>query len=351
MTEKAPVRRGFLIGEDMANTVIIDGNSIAHASHNSPKLTVGSFETQAIFGMLKTLRAMKRDYPGWNFIVLWDGRAEWRFDLLPEYKGNRVAKNDIEEKDKAAFKAQSPFIRKALSLLGVRQLLVATAEADDMAGILSQRLSASGNLVVLMSGDKDWIQLVNPRVKWFDPIRNREVTEANFFEFTGYRDPQAFIDGKALTGDSSDNISGVGGIGEMGAPEFVAEFGSVQSFFDLCDSGKHVPKLKARQRLLGTCPLNKDEWIAKFEHDVSSTVPKEKQFKKYVDSWPGQGRLLFPRNRRLMNLLDAPKPSNDDVTVIPAKHDKDRFRILCEKLAFASILREFDAFTKTFEGA
>ena len=299
----------------MKNTLIVDGNSLAHANHNGTRLTVGTMEVQAIYGMLRSIAALKGAYPGWDMIVLWDGRAQWRFDLHPEYKGNREAKDAKQEAHKAAFKAQSPFIRKALSLLGVKQLLVESAEADDVAGYLSKRLSAAGAYVVLVSGDKDWIQLVNPKVIWFDPIRDRKVSEANFFEFTGYRSPQAFIDGKALTGDTSDNIPGVGGIGEKGAPVFLAEFGSVEAFFKAVDSGTFKPKKKAHQNLASP-----------------------------------EGRDAFRRNRQLMNLLDVPKPPSDHVTVMKSQLDPNGFKVLCEKLAFRSFLREFDEFIGRFQG-
>jgi len=318
----------------MANTIIIDGNSIGHANHNGTVLTAGGMEVQAIFG---------EKLPEWKQLVLWDGKAHWRFEACPEYKGTRVAKDDKEAAHKASYKAQSPFIRKALQLLGVRQMLASSAEADDMAGLISKRLSVAGNKVLLVTGDKDWIQLVNENAQWFDPIRDRRVTCDNFFEFTGYRTPEQFVDGKALMGDGSDNISPVGGIGEKGAPVFVAEFGSVKAFFEQVDSGVFVPKKKAHIRLCGS--ISWEDWEKKYEGDRAD----EKAVSKHMDKWPGDGRLVFERNRKIMNLLDVPTPPKEDVTVIPATFDKEKFRVLCERLAFASILRDLDSFVAPFE--
>lgn len=297
----------------MADILIVDGNSIGHANHNATKLSVGGMETQAIFGFCKSLQKMRQAYSGYEIVVLWDGKAQWRKDICPEYKENRKATDEKQAASKESYKKQSPFIRKAIQLLGIRQMLVTTAEADDMAGLMVKKLHGS-NRIVLVTGDKDWLQLVRPGVTWFDPIRDRTVNMSNFFEFTGYKTPEQFVDGKALMGDTSDNISGVGGIGEKGAPEFVAEFGSVQGFFDQVDGGTFIPKKKAHQRLA-----------------------------------TAEGRAVFQRNRKVMNLLDVPNPPKEDVSVIAPTFNSEAFKQLCEKLAFASILREFELFTNLFK--
>lgn len=298
----------------MSGNLIVDGNSIGHANHNATKLTVGEMETQAIFGVVKSVHALAKNHPEWNMVVLWDGKAQWRKEICPEYKENRKATDEKQAAHKESYKKQSPFVRKALQLMGVRQMLVTSAEADDMAGLMTKKLAKAGQRVKLITGDKDWLQMVQSGVVWFDPIRDRECNMSNFFEFTGYRTPEQFLDGKALMGDSSDNISGVGGIGEKGAPEFIAEFGSVAEFYRQVESGIFVPKKKAHIRLASP-----------------------------------EGRAVFERNRKVMNLLDVPTPPKEDVSVIAPTYNRDAFRALCEKLAFHSILREFDAFLEPFE--
>lgn len=327
----------------MCGTLIIDGNSIGHANHNATKLTVGDLETQAIFGVVKSIHALMQRHPGWNPLMLWDGRAQWRFDLYPEYKGNREATDAKQQAHKDSYKKQVPFIRKALQLMGVRQMLVESAEADDMGGLMTKKLADRGIPVKLVTGDKDWLQLVRRGVTWFDPIRDRACNLTNFFEFTGYKTPEAFLDGKALMGDGSDHIGGVGGIGEKGAPEFLAEFGSVAAFYEQVDSGLFVPKKKAHVRLCGSIPL------AKWEEGYDGDPSDEKAKAKYMDKWPGEGRVIFQRNRKLMNLLDVPIPRSEDVVVIAPTPDRERFRTLCEKLAFHSILRDIDAFLEPFK--
>lgn len=291
--------------------LIIDGNSVCHAAHNSTKLTVGSMQTQAIFGMLKSMRVLSEKFPMLSSLVLWDGEAKWRKEIYPEYKANRKAKDEKQLAHKEAYKAQSPFVRKALSLIGVPQMFATTREADDMAGLFIDLLD--GQQIVLVSGDQDWLQLVRPGVTWFDPIRDNAVNVGSFTEFTGYFSPEEFLQGKALRGDTSDNIAGVGGIGEKGAPEFLAQFKTVENFFRMCDNGEFVPKKVAHKNLASP-----------------------------------EGRAAFARNMRLMDLRNVPSPKKEDIVAIPGGYNEDGFRALCEKLAFRSILLDFDGFLRPF---
>lgn len=329
----------------MSSTLLIDGNAIGHANHHATKLTVGALQVQAIFGTLWSVKSLMQKYSGWTPLILWDGHCQWRRDIYPQYKENRVAKNDLDRLDKEAYKAQIPILKKALQLLGVPQILVTNGEADDLAGLMSKRLSDAGNSVVLITGDQDWLQLVNKNVIWFDPIRDNTVGMGNFFEFTGYKTTAQFLQGKVLQGDTSDNISGVGGIGKDGAPEFIAEFQSVENFWAMCEAGTFQPKKLVHQRMnWQSSHFSKSEWAAKWTADDDKSG-----YAKHIKSWTGQCRRIYERNMKLMNLLAVPAPRKQDVVVIPATPNKDAFVKLCEKLAFASILRELDSFVSVFE--
>ena len=166
----------------------------------------------------------------------------------------------------------------------------------------------------MISGDRDWIQLVRPGVTWRDMRDDsRIVTIDNLMDKTGYPTPYAFLEGKCLQGDSSDCISGVGGIGEKGAPLFIAEFGSVRKFWQSVDSGKYKPTKKA---LIG----------------LSSAA----------------GRMAFGRNLRMMQLLKVAPPAKHAVNIDIGKFDIDGFSVVCEELAFSTILRNLDTFTTPF---
>jgi 5'-3' exonuclease len=295
--------------------LLIDGNSVGYACHYATKLHSGDMETQAIFGFLKTMRELRVTYPEHVPLVLWDGRATWRFDLLPEYKSNR---DDDPKKVaiKETYTRQTPYIKDALFTLGVRQIHATTHEADDLAGyFVPELLQKEGTEIVLITGDRDWLQLVRPGVTWRDMRDDSKVvTFANFFDKTAYKTPLAFLEGKCLQGDSSDCISGVGGIGEKGAPEFVAQFGSVRNFWAQCDSGAFKPTKKA-----------------------------------HINLYSGEGRQIFGRNLKVMQLLKVPKPEKEHVSVRVGPLRQEAFNGLCQELAFASITRNLQAFTKPFE--
>lgn len=298
--------------------LIIDGNSIGYANQNGAKLTIGSgFQTQAIFGFIKSMRALLEQKRGWSDLVLWDGHAQWRFDLYPGYKADRD-KDPQQALMRENYKKAKPFIQKSLQFLGMRQLTVLSAEADDMAGYFVKTLTATkpDTKIELISGDQDWIQLVNQNTSWFDPIRDQRVHIGNLFDFTGYETPYAFMQGKALQGDTSDKINGVGGIGKGTAPLFLAQFKTVEEFFRRVDSGEYVPKKKVEQRF----------------GDIN-----------------GEGRAIFERNVKLMNLLDVPKPNPQDVIYTEPQFDKEKFKMICERMNFMSILNNFDNFIRPFE--
>lgn len=311
------------MSEAPKHVMLIDGNSIAHANHNGNPLTVGDFQVQAIFGFLRSIRAILETTPGSvEVIVLWDGKAQWRIDLYPEYKGNREAMDAEQEAHKAALKRQTPFIEKVLSLLRVKQVRSPLLEADDLAGYFARSLSARGIKVTLVSGDKDWLSLVDENVSWFDPIRDRRVDANNFLEFTGYFTTDAFVQGKALQGDNSDNIAGIAGIGEKTAQLMLAKWKDMNEFFRQVDSGEYTPATRASKTAKS---LHPEQVLAL-----------------------ATGRAIFARNVKLMDLRLSRTPEQGEVIVNRGEFNQDGFIRLCERLAFASILRDRRNFLRAF---
>ena len=314
--------------------LLVDGNSIAHANHNGTVLTVGGpsgFQVQAIYGFLRSLRAMLQAAdPGTEALVLWDGKAQWRLDIYPEYKGNRAQRDPEQEARHQAFKKQTPIIEKALQLLGVKQARSPLLEADDLANhivrsIVSRnatRPAAERQRVKLVSGDQDWLQLVREEVSWWDPIRDRTVTTANFLDFTGYFTPAEFVQGKALLGDTSDNIPGIPGIGEKTASAFLAEHRDVHQWLEGCRSGAISPATRKSKK---AASLHPEQILASEE-----------------------GRAIFARNLLLMDMSNCRRPEPGEMVISQAPGNREGFLTLCQRLAFASILREQAMFLKHF---
>jgi DNA polymerase-1 len=322
-TKRAALVPPFFIETPMAKHILlIDGNSIAHANHNGATLSVGGFQVQAIFGFLKSLRALLNSTPGdKEAIVLWDGRAQWRFDIYPEYKGNRAPRDAEAEASDQARRKQMPFLEKALDLLGVKQIRSPLLEADDLAGYFSRTLGLTKQ-ITLVSGDRDWITLVSKNVVWFDPIRDRRVDLGNLLPFTGYYTTDAYVQGKALTKDVSDNIPGIDGFGDKTSQLFLAKWQDVNEFFRQVDAGEYTPASRKSK---------------------NAATPHPEQ----ILASP-EGRAIFQRNIKLMDLRLSRAPEPGEVQITRGTPNPTAFLQLCERLAFASILRERRQFLASF---
>lgn len=296
------------------NLVIVDGNSIGYAAHYGTTLTnAEGMQTQAIFGTARTLIDIRKDHPNSIPLVVWDGRAKWRFEICPTYKSNRHSDDPKKEAIREAYKKQAPYIRKILSAMGVRQWMCATHEADDLAGWLVAHKKPNDE-IVLLTGDRDWLQLVRHGVAWKDCRTKNVVGTWNFFQATGYKTPEAFLEGKCLKGDSSDVIPGVGGIGEKGAPEFLAQFGSVENFFNGVDAGVIKPTKKVYQRLASP-----------------------------------EGREKYRRNYEVMQLLNVAPINKKNLQVSDrTSQNKEDFIELCGTFGFASFLGDPDSILNLF---
>lgn len=343
----------------MYDYIIADSNAIGYAGQHATKLSSGGRPTQAIFNYIKVMRDLVTRYPQAKIYNVWDGKAEWRFELLPGYKGDRRSTPE-QQKEYEDYKAQRPVIAKALTLLGLAQMTSFIHEADDVAGLLiRQFMEKNPNCkILLITGDRDWLQLLRPNVVWQD-LRDdsRTVHFHNFYEKTGYKTPFAFLQGKALQGDSSDCISGVGGIGEGTAPKILEEFGSIKEFWRKCDAGEYIPTTKALKSLWkGESEYSKEEWERQFVYvnddsldEAGNEKARKKALKAHMDAYEGQGKKLFIRNMKLMQLLKPEPLQKEHFEYVPGRYDEDAFLDLCGEYAFMSILRNKDAFLNPFK--
>lgn len=296
--------------------ILVDGNNVGRKHNDAVKLSHAGIPTQAIIGCIKTARELKVSSPGSINTWLWDGKAQWRYDIHPDYKSKRNLPDPRRDANRAAFNVQRPYIWTALSLLGIRQMLAKHDEADDLAGILTANIKRSDPEaeIELISGDGDWIQLVRNGVTVRDLNDDSKIYRLdNLMDKTGYRTPFGYLEGKCLQGDGSDDIPGVGGIGEKGAPEFIAEFGGVRQFWNAVDSGAFKPKKKAHINLASPA-----------------------------------GRAAFKRNLMIMQLIKPRAPKREDVVFDPGKLDEKAFLEFCQEHAFLSIQKDFEGFIAPF---
>jgi len=313
----------------MSGVMLMDMNGIGHANNAASKLTVGDYQVQAIFGSLNSIRELKLKNANLKPIGLWDGRAQWRYDLYPEYKGKRKLDPNAKpkpyqvkaEEQRQAYRLQRDDIVHGLELLGVTQVIPKHDEADDLAGFLSRRYSSAGKEVLLVARDHDWLQLVNKNTSWFNPVDDVTVNHASFCEYTGYETSLQFVQEKALIGDSSDCIKGVAGIGEKAAQLILNHYGSVEALHLAAKDGDWEPPIKE---------------LSRYRKKINEFVGQEKT--EQLD--------IFKRNMKLMNLLEIDKPKNIVVKKEPI--DVDGFIEFCHELNFKSIINKKEQWLEPF---
>ncbi len=175
--------------------------------------------TNAVYGFVTMLRKLLREESPDLVGVALDVGKTFRSEKYEEYKANRRPMPE----DLAS---QLPWIRRVLEAYRIPALELAGYEADDVLGTLSCRAAEAGYDVVLVSADKDLMQLVEPRVSLYHTGRNKLYGPQDVIEDFGVP-PEKVADVLALMGDSIDNIPGVPGIGEKGAKALIQEYGSL----------------------------------------------------------------------------------------------------------------------------
>lgn len=221
--------------------MIIDGNALIHRSYHAVPKTLRAPDgrlTNAAFGftgiLLGILEQEKPDY----LAVAWDMKGPtFRDELFTDYKATR-AKTDDE------LIAQFPMVRRVLEAFSVPCFEKEGLEADDYLGIVSTELVKKhpGMQVVIVTGDKDALQLVGERVTVVSPISG--YTKVKRYDRMAVKEkmgvwPEQVPDFKGLSGDPSDNIPGVPGIGEKGAVRLLEAFGSIEGIY------KNIDKVKS----------------------------------------------------------------------------------------------------------
>ena len=196
---------------------LIDGNSQMYRAYHAIRGLTGpdGKSTNAVYGFITMLRKLIDDHEPALIAAAFDLKGPtFRNELSADYKANRrPMPDDLAE--------QVPWVHDACTAFGVPIVTHQGFEADDVIGTLATRATAEGLQVVLVTGDKDFFQLVNDQVQVFNPRdEGTWYDAAGVVEKFGVR-PDQVVDVLALMGDTSDNVKGVPGIGEKGARELI----------------------------------------------------------------------------------------------------------------------------------
>ena len=215
---------------DARKLYLVDAMSNIHRAYHAIKRlsTSAGKPTNAIYGFINMLRKMLREHTPDYLAVAWDGpERTLRKDTYSEYKANRVPMaSDLA--------SQIGDIRRALDAYRIPILELAGYEADDVLGTLSAKAAAAGFDVVIVTADKDMLQLVRPGIRVFHTGREKFLDEAGVQEFFGVP-PGQVADVLALMGDSVDNVPGVPGVGQVTAKKWISSYGSLEALLAKAD--------------------------------------------------------------------------------------------------------------------
>ncbi|ABC81084.1 DNA polymerase I [Anaeromyxobacter dehalogenans] len=213
----------------MPTLTLIDGSGfIFRAYHAIPHLsTTKGIPTNAVYGFTNMLLKALREHAPTHVALVFDaGRRSFRHDIDPEYKANRP-----EAPDDLA--AQFPLVRDVARALNVPVIEEAGYEADDIIATLASHARAEGWEVVVVTGDKDFAQLVDGGLSLYDPMaeasgRGGWTGPAEVEKKMGVR-PEQVIEYQSILGDKIDNVPGIPGVGEVTAAALVRHFGTTEA--------------------------------------------------------------------------------------------------------------------------
>lgn len=228
--------------------MLIDGNSIAYrAFFAMPPLTNSAgLHTNAIYGFTTMLLKLLEEEKPTHILVAFDaGKVTFRHEGYTEYKGGR-------EKTPSELSEQFPVLKELIQSFGIAQFELPGYEADDIIGTLTKLADEKEVDAIVVSGDKDMLQLASERVTI--ALTRKGVSEVDRYQPNEIMEkyglkPLQIIDLKGLMGDASDNIPGIPGVGEKTALKMLHEFGSVEEVLANADSlkGKMKEKVEAHQ--------------------------------------------------------------------------------------------------------
>ncbi len=223
---------------------IIDGtNLLFRAYHALPYLsTRGGTPTSAVYGFAQMLLKLEQDERPSHLAVVFDvGERSFRNELYAEYKSHRPPPPED-------LIPQFDLVRRLVDAFGVPRIELGGYEADDVIATLTARARGAGLRVVIVSSDKDLMQLVDDEVLVYDTMKNVYFRAPEVKEKFGVP-PAQVGDVLALMGDSVDNVPGVAGIGPKGAAALIQRFGSIDALYERIAEVATLPGLRGAERI------------------------------------------------------------------------------------------------------
>ncbi|HIJ60791.1 MAG TPA: hypothetical protein HPP56_09320 [Nitrospirae bacterium] len=206
---------------------LIDGNAYFYRSFHAIRVLANSkgIPTNAVFGFVGLLFKLIFELKAKAVVAVFDSKEPTdRHSYYPQYKANRPPMPE-------ELIIQVSIIKDFLKALSVKILQIAGVEADDIIGTIANNFYKEGHEILILSGDKDFFQLVNDRIKIYDSQKDT-ILDSKYVIEKYSLEPLKIVDLMALTGDSIDNIPGVKGIGEKRATELIRDFSDIDNLIN-----------------------------------------------------------------------------------------------------------------------
>jgi DNA polymerase-1 len=229
-------------GKEEKTIYLVDGSSYIHRAYHAIRglATSEGLPTNATFGFTRMLIKLLEDKSPEYLVILFDARAPtFRHERYEAYKANRPS---IPED----LLVQIPYIKEIINGFNIATMEKKGYEADDLIGTLARKAEDEGFFVVMITGDKDFMQLVTDNTTIWDPMKDKEITAETIRETYGI-EPWQMVDVMGLSGDTSDNIPGVPGVGMKTALNLIKTHRNMDTLYNQVDT---ITKPKQKQNLL-----------------------------------------------------------------------------------------------------
>ncbi|MEW6510345.1 MAG: DNA polymerase I [Bacteroidota bacterium] len=252
---------------------LLDGMALAYRAYFSfisrPLINSKGVNTSAVYGFVTMLMKILEEEKPEHVAVVFDTKEPtFRHEMYPDYKATR-------QKMPETMAAQMEILKEVVRAFNTPLLELPGFEADDIIGTLARRAEREGVLTMMVTGDKDFMQLISPLVKMYRPGKSggdaEVVEESGVLEKFGVT-PDKVIDVLGLIGDTSDNVPGVPGVGEKTAIPLIQRYGSIE---ELYRHAEEIPQKGLREKLLKNREL---AILSKRLVTIDTQVPLEVDF-------------------------------------------------------------------------
>lgn len=304
---------------------LIDGTAYIHRAYHAIRNLTNSrgLPTNAVFGFTRMIIKLLEDRNPQYIAILFDARGPtFRHKMFEEYKANRPPMPED-------MVLQIPYIKEITKAFNLSQIEMEGFEADDLIGTLARKAEKAGFDVVMVTGDKDFMQLVTDRISIWDPMKEKIINPDTIRSDMGI-EPAQLIDIMGLSGDTADNIPGVPGIGPKTALKLIKTFGSLTELYSRVDT---ITRKKQHENLVN---FREQAFLSQKLVTIDTKVP--------IDFDPEHFKIKKPDNSALARLfkklefrqLQKAYPEKSDLS-------RKKYRAVMDENALAELIASLEA--------